>query len=164
VGRYVAERNTHMDFIHGQTLELTEEEMVQLLRRARYGRLALAFENEPYAVPISHVFDGERLWFHIAAEGKKTTYLQANPQACFEVDEWLESGWCSVICYGNVALSKEASARKQFIKLATGQEPSDESLQQTDMYVCTLTVDEMTGRKSAGYSNPAADSEDAAPR
>jgi len=138
--------------MHGQPKELTKEEMVHLLKKAKYGRLALSFENEPYAVPISHVYDGERLWFHIAGEGKKTTYLQANPQACFQVDEWVESGWGSVICYGKVTLSKDIAVRKQFVKLATGQEPTDEQVQQMDMYVCVLTIEEMTGRKSPGYS------------
>ncbi len=147
---------------HGQSQELTKEEMTQLLRRAKYGRLALSFENEPYAVPISHFFDGERLWFHIATEGKKTTYLQANPQACFEVDEWLDSGWCSVICYGKVTLSKEAAVWKQFVRLVTGQEAPDESVQHAGMYVCTLAIDEMTGRKSAAYAGPASAAADAA--
>lgn len=141
-----------MDEMHSQPQTLTKEEMAQLLRKARYGRLALSFENEPYAVPISHLYDGERLWLHIAGEGKKTTYLQANPQACFEVDEWAGSGWASVICYGKATLSKDIAVRKQFLKLATGEEPSDERLQQTDMSVCILAIEEMTGRKSPGYS------------
>jgi len=141
--------------MHGQPQELTKEEMVHLLRKTKYGRLALSFENEPYAVPISHIYDGERLWFHVAGEGKKTTYLQANPQACFQVDEWVESGWGSVICYGKVTLSKDIAVRKQFLKLATGEEPADEQVQQMDMYVCILAIEEMTGRKSPGYS-PAA--------
>ncbi len=151
-----------MDYVHGQSQELTREEMVQFLKRARYGRLALSFENEPYAVPISHCLDGERLWFHIATEGKKTTYLQANPQACFEVDECLESGWCSVICYGRVTLSKDAAAWKQFVRLSTGREPCDEPPLTTNTYVCTLAIEDMTGRKSAGYVDPASTATDIA--
>ena len=140
-----------MEYTHGQLQELTREQMAQLLKKARYGRLALSFEYEPYAVPISHIYDGERIWFHIAAEGKKTTYLQANPLACFQVDEWVESGWGSVICYGNVTLSRDLAIRKQFMLLATGVEPSDAQLQQANMYVCVMHVHEMTGRRSPGY-------------
>ncbi len=152
-----------MDYMHGQSQDLTPQEMALLLRKSRYGRLALSFENEPYAVPISHIYDGERIWFHIAAEGKKTTYLQANPLACFQVDEWVENGWGSVICYGNVTLSKDIAVRKQFMTLATGVEPSDEQLQQANMYVCILHVHEMTGRRSPGYTVAAAGHDSALP-
>ncbi len=140
-----------MQYTQGQALESTKEEMVQLLKKARYGRLGLSFENEPYTVPVSHVYDGELIWFHIARGGKTTTYLQANPQSCFQVDEVTYRGWGSVICYGKVTLSGDISAKRQFAKLSTDSEPSDEELQQTAVYICTLAIDEMTGRKSPGY-------------
>lgn len=141
-----------MDNAHGRIEEMTREEMEQLLRKAKYGHLGLAFENEAYVVPVSYICEGSHIWFHIAREGKKTTYLQANPQACFQVDEWVENGWGSVICYGTVTLSDDVAVKRQFMKLASAQVPPDEQLQQMAMYVCAFTIDEMTGRKSHGYS------------
>ncbi|MCK9356045.1 MAG: pyridoxamine 5'-phosphate oxidase family protein [Dehalococcoidia bacterium] len=137
--------------MHGQPKELTKEEMVYLLRKAKYGRLGLSFENEPYTVPVSHVYNGDRIWFHIARGGKTTTYLQANPLICFQVDELTYRGWGSVICYGKVTLSEDVAAKRQYAKLSTGSDPSDEELQQMAVYICTLAIDEMTGRKSPGY-------------
>lgn len=137
---------------HAPTEELTREEMDLMLRKARYGRLGLAFENESYVVPISHFYDGQSIRFHVAREGKKTTYLQANPQACFEVDEWNERGWCSVICYGTVTLSDTVEAKRQFLEACGVAAPPDETLQQFKALVCTLSVEDMTGRRSAGYS------------
>jgi nitroimidazol reductase NimA-like FMN-containing flavoprotein (pyridoxamine 5'-phosphate oxidase superfamily) len=141
-----------MDYVHGGIEEMSQDEMERLLRKAKYGRLGLAFENEAYVVPISHICDANHIWFHIAREGKKTTYLQANPQACFQVDEWAETGWGSVICYGMVTLSDDLAAKKQFMKLAAGQVPPDEQLHQMAMYICALEIQEMTGRKSHGYN------------
>ncbi len=141
-----------METGHGHIEEMSLEESQILLRKARYGRLGLAFESEPYVVPVSHIYDGEQVWFHVGKVGKKTTYLQANPEICFQVDEWIESGWGSVICYGTVSLSDEPAMRRQFMKLALNQDLSDEQLDQMDMYVCTLAIEEITGRKSSGYS------------
>ncbi|MFW6103302.1 MAG: pyridoxamine 5'-phosphate oxidase family protein [Chloroflexota bacterium] len=141
-----------METGHGQIEEMNLEESQFLLRKAKYGRLGLAFESEPYVVPVSHIYDGEQIWFHVSKVGKKTTYLQANPQICFQVDEWIDSGWGSVICYGTVSLSDEPTVRREFMKLALDQGLSDEQLEQMDMYVCRLAIEEMTGRKSPGYS------------
>lgn len=140
-----------MEHAHSATEEMSREEMEHVLKKARYGRIGLAFENESYVVPVSHLFDGTSIRFHIATKGKKTTYIQANPDACFEVDEWTEQGWGSVICYGIISLSDSVEAKRDFVKLAGEAPPSDEQLQHMAMFVCNLEVREMTGRKSPGY-------------
>jgi len=140
-----------MDRMHGTAEEMPREEMERLLARSRYGRLGLAFENEAYVVPVSHLYDGASIRFHIATKGKKTTYLQANPEACFQVDEWTDQGWGSVICYGTVTLNDSLEAKRDFAKLTGGTVPADEQLQQMVMFVCTLAISDMTGRKSPGY-------------
>ena len=144
-----------MAYSHGVIEELTREEMDLLLERSQYGRLGLAFENEAYVVPVSHIYDGQTIRFHISREGKKTTYLQANPLACFEVDEWTERGWCSVICYGTVTLSDSVEAKREFLRLSGAAVLPDDQLERMEMYVCTLAIGEMTGRKGVGYSGQA---------
>ena len=134
-----------------QSMEMTPEESQDLLRRCGYGRLGLAFESEAYVVPVWHVYDGDRLWFHVGREGKKTTYLQANPDICFQTDEWIDSGWASVICYGTVTLAEDAASKRQFVKLLSGEDVTDEQAGHMDVYVCTMSIQEMTGRKSSGY-------------
>jgi nitroimidazol reductase NimA-like FMN-containing flavoprotein (pyridoxamine 5'-phosphate oxidase superfamily) len=140
-----------MEHAHPTEEEMSGEEMERLLKKARYGRLGLAFENESYVVPVSHLFDGTSIRFHIATKGKKTTYIQANPEACFQVDEWTEQGWGSVICYGTVTLSDSIEAKRDFVKLSGEAPVSDEQLEHMSMFVCTLAIGEMTGRKSPGY-------------
>ena len=140
-----------MSYTHEAARELSREEMDQFLTTAAYGRLGLAFENEAYVVPVSYHYDGHAIHFHIGREGKKTTYLQANPQACFQIDESTESGWCSVICYGTVTLSDTIDSKRDFFKLSGNESPSDDQLHEMHMYVCTLAIDEVTGRRSPGY-------------
>jgi nitroimidazol reductase NimA-like FMN-containing flavoprotein (pyridoxamine 5'-phosphate oxidase superfamily) len=97
---------------------------------------------------VWHRYDGQRIWFRIGKEGKTTTYLQANPQACFEVDELDDQGWRSVICYGTVTLSDSFDSKRELLRLSGTEAPSDEQLEQMKVFVCILTPDEMTGRKS----------------
>lgn len=140
-----------MLYPHEAPEDLSQEEVVRLLTRTRHGRLGLAFENEAYVVPISYIYDGHSIYFHITRQGKKTTYLQANPQACFEIDEVAEGGWASVICYGAVTLSDSVESKREFLRLAGVESPGDDALGQMEMYICVLSPDEMTGRRSASY-------------
>ena len=51
---------------------LSQEETAAVLARGSSGVLALAGENGyPYAVPLSYVYDGGRLYFHCARSGHK---------------------------------------------------------------------------------------------
>jgi len=137
-----------MYYTPGNIEELSREDIDRVLTKAIFGRLGLAFENEAYVVPVWHRYDGQRIWFRIGKEGKTTTYLQANPQACFEVDELDDQGWRSVICYGTVTLSDSIDSKREILRLSGSEAPPDNQLEEMQMYVCILTPDEMTGRKS----------------
>ena len=51
---------------------LSIEESAAVLDRGTSGVLALAGDDDyPYAVPISYVYDGEKLYFHCARSGHK---------------------------------------------------------------------------------------------
>jgi len=56
-------------------------EMRQVLKTTNYITIALAFNNEPYLVSLSHGYDEAKncLYFHCASEGKKLVYAQTNP-------------------------------------------------------------------------------------
>lgn len=138
-----------MVYANEATQELPREAIDQLLREVRYGRLGLSFENEPYVVPVSHFYDGATLHFCIGKQGKTTTYLQANPQACFEVDDVNEHGWRSVICYGSASLSDSVDAKRAFFVLSGAEPPGDDDLSALPVVICTLALEEVTGRRSS---------------
>ena len=56
---------------------LNAEETAAVLNRGTSGVLALSGEDGyPYAVPLSYVFDGEKLYFHSAKAGHKLEALR----------------------------------------------------------------------------------------
>jgi len=61
-------------------------EIDTILKGAQVCRLALARENEPYLVPVFFGYDGSRLYFHTAREGRKLDFIAANSRVCFEVE------------------------------------------------------------------------------
>ena len=56
----------------------------ELLFRGTSGVLALSGDDGyPYAVPISYVYDGEKIYFHCAKSGHKLDAIKRNPKASF---------------------------------------------------------------------------------
>ncbi len=63
---------------------LSKEEISSVLYRGTSGVLALAGDdNYPYAVPISYVYDGEKIYFHCAKSGHKLDAIQRNEKVSF---------------------------------------------------------------------------------
>ena len=58
----------------------TQDEMIAILKNAKYITIAMCLDNEPYLVTLSHGYDPERncLYFHCAPEGKKVDILKQN--------------------------------------------------------------------------------------
>ena len=127
---------------------MTGDEMQRLLEKCSYGRLGLAFQNEPYVVPVSYRYKQGRIFIHGAKQGKKIEFIKGNNRVCFEVDE-REKGWASVICYGTATLRDDIEAKKEWNEIVTGQKPSDEviaRLEKTNTYVGIIQIEDMTGR------------------
>jgi hypothetical protein len=81
--------------------ELTKQESVDLLTRARLGRLACAHETQPYIVPIYFAYDNGYL-YSFSTVGQKIEWMQLNPNVCVEVDEVVSpQQWMSVIVLGH---------------------------------------------------------------
>ncbi|PGS55444.1 pyridoxamine 5'-phosphate oxidase family protein [Bacillus sp. AFS041924] len=57
------------------------------LEHARTGFLGLSQEDIPYVIPLNFVWLNNSIYFHGAAEGRKATYIENNPSACFTVGE-----------------------------------------------------------------------------
>ena len=63
---------------------LLPEEIQAVLNRGTSGVLALSGDNDyPYAVPISYVYDGEKIYFHCAKSGHKLDAVRRNRKASF---------------------------------------------------------------------------------
>ncbi len=80
--------------------ELTRRASMQLLARARLGRLACAEGAQPYVVPIYFAYNKRHL-YSFSTVGKKIEWMRSNPLVCVEADEVVSTTqWASVIVVG----------------------------------------------------------------
>jgi nitroimidazol reductase NimA-like FMN-containing flavoprotein (pyridoxamine 5'-phosphate oxidase superfamily) len=83
-------------FIH----EMSENECRAALKRASFGRLACAHENQPYVIPTYFASEGYHLYVS-STLGQKIEWMRANPRVCLEIDELIsQDEWTSVIVFG----------------------------------------------------------------
>lgn len=65
-------------------------EIVNVLEKCRVMRLAMTDGDFPYVVPLNYGFTFENgtvtVYFHCAAEGRKSDILRKNNNVCFEMD------------------------------------------------------------------------------
>jgi nitroimidazol reductase NimA-like FMN-containing flavoprotein (pyridoxamine 5'-phosphate oxidase superfamily) len=62
------------------------DEMEKLIQCAIVLRLGLAVDNQPYVVPVSFGYMGEKLYFHSRKSSHKVEMLRVNPKVCFEME------------------------------------------------------------------------------
>ena len=113
---------------------LSEKDCAAVLNRGTSGVLALlGEEGYPYAVPLSYVYDGEKLYFHSAKSGHKLDAVRSNPKASFCVidqdqiiPEEYTTYFRSVIAFGTVRIVEEEEEKRSAIeKLALKYAPED---------------------------------------
>lgn len=113
---------------------LSAAECTAVLQRGSAGVLALAGDDGyPYAVPISYVYDGERLFFHSAGSGHKLDAIRRSPRASFCVidrDEVVPEAYTtyfrSVIVFGTIRILEDVQEKRTAIeKLACKYAPDD---------------------------------------
>lgn len=134
---------------------LPKEDCAAILNRGTSGVLALAGDNDyPYAVPISYVYDGEKLYFHCAKSGHKLDAICRNPKASFcvidqdqIVSEEYTTYFRSVIVFGKIRILEEDGEKRAAIeKLALKYAPDDtmenrqEAIEKEWKPLCTLEM------------------------
>ena len=135
--------------------DLSKEECLNLLSAARYGRLGLAKDVQPYVVPMSYVFADGRIYLHSRGGGMKMDFASANPRVCFQVDSLDKGHWSSVIAFGPARLSDDIEAKQRMFDAFTargqgghgGKKFSREELERMPMTVWEIEIEEMTGRE-----------------
>ena len=113
---------------------LSQEDTRKILYQGTSGVLAVSGDDGyPYAVPLSYVYDGEKIYFHSAKNGHKQDAIVKNPKASFCVidkdnivpDEYT-TYFRSVIVFGTIhILHDEAEKREAIEKLARKYAPAD---------------------------------------
>lgn len=113
---------------------LSKEACAEILSRGTSGVLALAGDDGyPYAVPISYVYDGEKLYFHSAKAGHKLDAIQREPKTSFciidqdqIVPEEYTTYFRNVIAFGRIRILEDEEEKRAAIeKLALKYAPDD---------------------------------------
>ncbi len=144
---------------------LSAEDSAAVLNRGTSGVLALLGDDGyPYAVPLSYVFDGDKLYFHSAKAGHKLDAIRRCPKASFcvidqdqIVPEEYTTYFRSVIAFGTIReLEEDGEKRAAIEKLARKYTPGDTAeglnaaIERDWAPLCMLemTIDHMTGKEA----------------
>lgn len=143
---------------------LTNDECIAVLRQATAGVLAVNGDDDyPYTVPLSFLYDDDKLYFHCAKEGHKLDGIKRNAKVSFcvtdmnrIVPEEYTTYFRSVILFGTARiLEEEAEKRNALEKLAARYSPDHEEgrLKEIDgqiKHTCMveISIDHMTGKEA----------------
>ena len=141
--------------------QLPQTETEEILHAGSSGVLALAGEEGyPYALPISYVYHGGRLYFHCALAGHKLNAIARCPKASFcviaqddVVPALYTTRYRSVIAFGSIRRLEDEQAVIKALdvlgrKYAPDLDPSAEiagSLHR--VCVLEMTIDHLTGKE-----------------
>ena len=146
--------------------EITEDTVLKkILKTAKYVTIAMARDNQPYLVSLSHGYDEDHncIYFHCASEGKKLDFLKANNvvwgQALLDygyVQGECDHNFASVHFKGRVTFITDHTEKLHAVQIMTRQlnksaetlaaKLDQEKLKTT--VVGRISIDLMTGKKS----------------
>lgn len=147
--------------------EFTDHETkVKVLKSQPYITLAMVDDGEPYLVSLSHAYDEEknRVYIHMASEGRKLSVLRKNPNVWGQVlqDYGYHKGECShlyasVMFKGSVVFIEDVDEKKHAFRVMADHQESNlearerfatsESIPGT--VVAYIDIDDWSGKKSS---------------
>ena len=143
---------------------MTPEECAEILRRGTSGVLAVLGDGGyPYAVPLSYVYDGEKIFFHCAKSGHKLDAVKRHPKASFCVigqdhvlPEKYTTCFRSAIAFGRVRVLEDPAEKLHALELlaakySPGQaEGRRQEIDQQFDRVCMLelSIEHLTGKEA----------------
>ncbi|MHA2021337.1 MAG: pyridoxamine 5'-phosphate oxidase family protein [Candidatus Thorarchaeota archaeon] len=143
------------------------DEMIVILKQAKYITVAMSFEDEPYLATLSHGFDIESncIYFHCAQEGKKIDILKKNNRVWGQAlkDDGYATGNCDHLYAttqfkGRVTFITDDEEKRQALKVMIQQledEPDDVYTEQvTDksvkrVRIGRIDIESMSGKKAS---------------
>lgn len=144
--------------------QLPHAEAEQILRSATSGVLALLGDDDyPYAVPMSHLYQEGKLYFHCAVSGHKLDAVQRHGKASFcviERDEVIEETFTthfrSVIAFGTIRVVEDVQEKRAAImalaqRFSPGRDEAaareiDDSMGR--MHMLVMDVQHLTGKEA----------------
>lgn len=154
--------------------QLSEKETIGLLRHATSGVLSVLDEKGyPYGVPISYVYDNNKLYFHSALKGHKIDAMRHSDKASFTIickdeihPETFTTYFRSVVCFGRVRIvDDEAEKHNALILLGKRYNPGDERALEAEIKkgerhvaVIEFSIEHITGKEAIELARQRRDS------
>lgn len=138
------------------------EESLAILEKGSSGVLALWDGEEPYAVPLSYVYSGGKLYFHCARAGRKLEAIRACPKASFcvvaaddVIPEKYTTAYRSVIVSGPLRILEDEAEMVPALRLLAEKynplqgEVLDNKIAEgiPRMFMLELSADEISGKQ-----------------
>ena len=137
----------------------------EILLRGSCGVLAVAGDDGyPYAVPLSYVYAGGKLYFHSAKAGHKTDAVRRCPKASFCVvgaDRVVPAEYTtyfrSAIAFGTVRILEDDGEKRAAIELLARKYHPDDTAERraafidrewTLLAVWEMTIDHLSGKEA----------------
>lgn len=103
---------------------LSVEESIEIICTTTSGVLSLCgADNIPYGVPLSHVYEDGKLYFHSALKGHKIDLIKQNSSASFTIidkdeihPETYTTYFRSVIVFGKVKVIEDNNQKEKILK------------------------------------------------
>jgi uncharacterized protein len=149
--------------------QMSEARLQELLKRGYCGRLAtIGADGFPYVVPLLYVWmDGKIYTHNTSAPGHLRTNVDANPRACFEIDEPGEVfgygrfecdtsvSYASVVAFGSIRVVDEREDKARFCTALIEKYAGDVSGRPKSFFprldqiaVYAMTVERITGKEA----------------
>ncbi|MCI9607562.1 MAG: 5-nitroimidazole antibiotic resistance protein [Muribaculaceae bacterium] len=148
---------------------LSQEESEVILRSATSGVLSLCGEDGmPYGVPLSHVYENGKLYFHSALAGHKVDLIRQNSNAGFTViakdeihPETYTTYFRSVMAFGRIRIVEDENEKKRILEvLGRRCNPDDDNSLAAEIkkgfsrcLALEMTVDRITGKQAIELVN-----------
>ena len=144
--------------------ELSRAVCEEILHEATSGVLAVSGDDGyPYAVPLSYVYTGGKVYFHCATTGHKLDAIAANPKVSFcviqqdeVVPERFTTHYRSVILFGTARVLTDPSEKMRALEALSDRYCPGDIVGRTreiedgfrHLHMVELTVDHMSGKES----------------
>ena len=143
--------------------QIPPHEAKRILCDATNGVLCLTdFDERPYGVPMSFIFDGESsIYFHCALDGRKIECIRHNPYACFTIidqdeihPEEFTTYFRSVIVEGSISILEDRQLMIEALRmLSTKYSPGMDCEPEIEkginrVLILKLTIDSITGKEA----------------
>ena len=144
--------------------EITDRaEILDIVRAARFCRLAFCDGATPYIVPVNFGYADNALYIHCAPEGRKIDIIKQNSTVCFQMDTNLRlkegeraCDWSldfrSVVGWGTAQILDDSAEIKEGLRVLMKQySDGDFEFREEDLKgvaVIRIAITRMSGKKS----------------